>query len=206
MFSVIPFCLLKTPDHLLSDEYKFYPNYTKIDPVLFTFSIANPIAESLAAFLKKIFSNPEVKEAEKKWKYRWKRDTLDSILSLKSNFSSKNKNLNSADAIKFINEALPQYITMQNPNWVIAKLKSNEDVIFEAFPSAKAALYTVFYRFYIAHREPEIQDIFDILINNAVPYLDYVITENFQADILNKVKNADKQFSHIEIDTIRELR
>lgn len=206
LFSVIPFCLLKTPDHLLRDEYKFYPNYTKIDPVLFTFSIAKPTTESLTTFLKKIFSNPEVKEAEKKWKYKWKRDALNSILSLKSNFNSKNKNLNSEDADKFINEALPQYITFQNPNWIKTKLKINEDVIFEAFPSAKAALYNVFYRFYVAHREPEIQDIFDILINNVVPYVDYVITENFQADILRKVKRADKQFSHIEIDTIRDLR
>ncbi|MCJ7647684.1 MAG: hypothetical protein MUP85_03630 [Candidatus Lokiarchaeota archaeon] len=205
-FSVIPFSMLKTPDLLLADEYKHYPFFNKIDPILFTFSMLKPKSESLTLFLNKVFSNKEVKRAEKNWKNKWKQEKLNSILSLKSNFISNNKNLNSSDAKRFLNEALPQYITYQNPSWIKEKLDKNEEIIFDAFPSAKAALYTVFYRFYVANRKPEVQDVFDILINNIVPYLDYVVTENFQSDILMKIKKADKQFAHLEIKSIRHLR
>lgn len=205
-FSLIPFCMLKTPDLLLEDEYKYYPFFNKIDPVLFTFSLFKPKTESLNVFLHKVFSNREVIQAEKNWKFKWKKEKLNSILSLKSNFTSKNENLNSSDAKRFLNEALPQYITVQKPSWIKEKLEKKEEIIFDAFPSAKAALYTVFYRFYVANRQPEVQDIFDILINNIVPYMDYVVTEKFQADILKKIKKADKQFAHLEIKTIRHLR
>jgi len=205
-FSVIPFCMLKTPDAILADEFMHYPYWNKIDPILFAFSLLRPKEESLEYFLNKIFSQHEVISAEKNWKHKWKRDALNSILSLKKNFEPINKNLNSEDAKKFIEEALPQYVISQNLSWSKNRIDKKEEIIFDAFPSAKAGLYTVFYRFYVANREPEIQDIFDILINNVVPYVDYVITENFQADILRKIKKADEQFSHLEINTIKNLR
>lgn len=205
-FSVIPFCMLKTPDAILNDEFQHYPYWNKVDPILFSFSMLRPKEESLEYFLNKIFSQPEVISAEKNWKNKWKRDTLKSILSLKKNFVPINKNLNAEDAKKFIDEALPQYVISHNPIWAKQRIDQKEEIIFDAFPSAKAGLYTVFYRFYVANREPEIQDIFDILINNVVPYLDYVVTENFQADILRKIKKADVQFSHLEIETIKDLR
>ena len=205
-FSVIPFCMLKTPELILQDEFKYYPFINKIDPILFTFSMLRPKSESLTSFLQRVFSNKEVRRAEKKWKNKWKQENLKSMLSLKSNFISTNKNLNSSDAKRFVDEALPQYVTKQNPQWVKEKLYKNEEIIFDAFPSVKAALYTVFYRFYVANRSPELQDVFDILINNIVPYLDYVITENFQSDILMKIKRADQQFAHLEIKTVRDIR
>ena len=155
--------------------------------------------------LTKLFLLPEIKQAEKDWKYKLKQESLNSILSLKSNFISFNKHYNASDAKKFFNDAFLQYIASQNPDWVASKMKKKEAIISDAFPSVKAALYTVFYRFYVADREPETQDIFDIMIYNAVPYLDTVISENFQADILKKLKNIDNQFSHLEILTIKDL-
>lgn len=205
-FSIIPFCMLKTPDAILNEEFQNYPYWNKVDPILFSFSMFRPENESLEYFLNQIFSKKEVISSEKNWKYKWKRETLNNILSLKKNFISKNKNLNSEDAQKFINEALPQYVISHNPMWAKQRINQNEEIIFDAFPSAKAGLYTAFYRFYVANREPEIQDIFDILINNSVPYLDYVVTENFQADILRKIKKADEQFSHLIIETIKDYK
>lgn len=206
LFSIIPFCIMKTPDHILKDEYENYPYINKVDPILFTFSFVRSEEESLKNVLSKFFTRHEIKQAEKDWKFKLKQESLNSMLRLRSNFISSNKHLNANDAKKFMDDALPQYITYQNPSWVEKRLKRNESIIFDAFPSAKSALYTVFYRFYVANRKPVIQDVFDILINNTVPYIDYVITENFQADILRKIKKADEQFSHIEIDTIRVLR
>lgn len=205
LFSLIPIFILKTPDHILQDEYDNYPFYKQVDPVLFAFSFVKPKEESLKNVLTKLFSLPEIIKAEKDWKYKLKQESLNSILSLKNNFLSSNKYFNTSDAIKFFNEAFLQYITSQNPEWVKSKMEKDESIDCEAFPSVKAALFTVFFRFYVADREPKTQDIFDIMIYNAVPYLDIIISENFQADILRKLKKIDKQFSHLEIMTIKDL-
>lgn len=204
-FSVIPLFILKTPDNVLNDEYDNYPFYKNIDPVLFAFSFLKQEKDSLKNVLTKLFSLPEIIQAEKDWKNKLKQDMLNSILSLKSNYVSSNKHFNASDAKKFYNEAFLQYITSQNPKWVLSQLKKGESIDYEAFPSVKSALYTVFYRFYVADRQPETQDIFDILIYNSVPYVDIVISENFQADILRKLKKNDKQFSHLEIFTVKDL-
>ncbi|MDP2301652.1 MAG: hypothetical protein Q8N03_04410 [Ignavibacteria bacterium] len=204
-FSIIPLFILKTPDHILLDEYENYPFYKNIDPILFAFSFLKPEKDSLKNVLTKLFCLPEIIQAEKDWKCKLKQDSLNSILSLKSNFVSSNKHFNTSDAEKFYNDAFLQYITSQNPQWVISRMKKGESIDCDAFPSVKSALYTVFYRFYVADRQPETQDIFDILIYNSVPYVDIVISENFQADILGKLKKNDKQFSHIEIFTVKDL-
>ncbi len=205
-FSIVPFFILKTPELLLDDEFSFYPYYNKINPILFTFSVLKPESDSLKVFLNRIFTNPVVIKAEKEWKYKRKREILDLILSFKKNFISKNDNYNSSDAKRFIEQALPQYIIKQNPQWTKKRLDNNEEIIFEAFPSVIIVLYNVFYRFYVAKREPQIQDIFDIYINNVVPYVDYVITVKFQADILQKFRKANNHFERITVETIKNLR
>jgi hypothetical protein len=86
------------------------------------------------------------------------------------------------------------------------KIDKNEEIKVDAFPSVKTTFYTVFYRFYAENRDPELQDVFDILIFNVVPYLDIVVTERFQGEIFRKIKNRDEMYQDIEILTLRDLR
>lgn len=92
-FSILPFCLLKTSDHLLKEEYENYPYFNKIDPILFKFSPLKAENESLKELLKLIFNKKEIKEAEKLWKYKWKKEALDSMLKLKKILHQKIKTL-----------------------------------------------------------------------------------------------------------------
>lgn len=204
-FSVFPFCLIKTPDLILSEEFKFYPDFTKVDPILFTFSSVRKPDESLEKFLEMVFEKEKVIFSERMWKQKWKKDVLDSLLDLKKNFKPKGKFYNSHDAKEFVELGVPQYLAGQNPDWIEKKLTNNLAVNPNAFPSVKISFYTVFYRFYVARRKPELQDIFDISINNPIPYLDFVLTEKFQADIFHKVQNIDSFINNLEVKTIRDL-
>jgi hypothetical protein len=207
LFSVVPFILVRDPINLLEDEIANYPDPSSVEPVAFAFSMFNPDPEAdLNVFMAKLFSHPEVKKSEGAWGSGWKRESLDAMLALKANFQPSGDSYSAKDAELFVELAAPQYVTSQAPNWVKGLISQGKTPKPEAFPSVKMALYTVFYRFYAEQREPEEQDVFDILIGNIAPYLDGVITENFQAEIYRKVKNRDPFLYHLSIDTVSMLR
>lgn len=207
LFSVIPFCLTSHSYDLLQEELKNYPDPSGIDPIAFAFSMFNqdPQAE-LSKFMGKLFRDRSVRNAELKWRQKWKVESLESILSLRSNFKPRGKRFKADDALRFIDEGVPQYIAGQAPSWTKRFLRSNREFNPHAFPSVKMSFYTVFYRFYAEKREPEIPDVFDILISNVTPYLDLVITEKFQAEIFKKVRNRDSFLDHVRIESIGILR
>ena len=206
LFSVVPFILVKDPINLLQDEINFYPEPANVEPISFVFSMFNSDPNAnLSIFMKKLFSHPGVRRSENSWNGTWKRESLDAMLSLKKNFKPQGDRYNANDAKRFVDQATPQYITAQSPKWVKELINEGKVPFADAFPSVKMALYTVFYRFYAEEREPEEQDVFDILIGNVAPYLDGVITERFQAEIYRKVKRRDKFLKHLTIDTISIL-
>jgi hypothetical protein len=206
LFSVIPFCLTRSPYDLLQDELKNYPDPSEVDPIEIAFSMfsKDPKAK-LSTFMKKLFKERGVKHAEMTWRTKWKAESLDSILSLRSNFQPKGKRFNAEDASRFISEGVPQYIAGQAPSWTKRFLRSKREFDPHAFPSVKMSFYTVFYRFYAEKRKPEIPDVFDVMISNVTPYLDMVITEKFQAEIFRKVKNRDPFLSHVRIESLNIL-
>ena len=206
LFAVIPFCLIRSHYHLMEDELASFPDPSGIEPIAISFSMfAEDPGAKLPTFIPRLFSHPEVKKAEKLWGSGWKQDTLNSILSLKSNFSPRRERYNADDAKRFIEEGVFQYIATQAPQWTKDLLESGREFDPHSFPSVKMMFYTVFYRFYAENRIPEIQDVFDILIANAAPYLDMLITERFQAEIFRKVKHRDSFLEHVSIRTIGSL-
>jgi len=207
LFSVVPFVLVRDPINLLEDEIANYPDPSSVEPVAFAFSMFNPDPDAnLSSFMGKLFSHPEVKRSERAWGSGWKRESLNAMLALKANFQPSGDRYNAKDAGRFVELAVPQYVSSQAPIWVKGLINQGKTPKPGAFPSVKMALYTVFYRFYAEQREPEEQDVFDILIGNIASYLDGVITENFQAEIYRKVKNRDPFLNHLSIDTMSILR
>ncbi len=131
---------------------------------------------------------------------------MESILGLKPNFKPKGKYYSATDAVRFLQEGAIQYIIAENPIWAKRMIENSHIINIDAFPSVKCAFYTVFYRFYAEKREPELQDIFDILITNVTPYMDMIVTEKFQAEIFKKVKRRDKMFENLEIAGLSRFR
>lgn len=204
-FSHIPFNILKSPTNLFADEIKSYPDTFSINPTIYPF---NPFSEKksendLNVLMTNIFNNPIVKKAEEDWNSGWKEDGLKNMLSLKKDFPPSGDNYTSSDLKRFIEIGVPQYVFFFAPEFA----KKNKSVNPIAFPSVKMCFYTVFYRHYDAvNRKHENQDAFDIYISSVTPYVDRVFTENFQAEIVRKVKNRDKMLSNIEVETIQSIK
>ncbi len=206
-FSIFPFLLTKSSIDIFKDEIENYPKYNEIDPILSIFSFISENKElHLNPFFNKLEKNGSFLMYEQQWKSSWKKEALESILNLKNNFSPAGSSYKATDSLRFVREALPQYIYIHETEWSKNLIEKGEEPDPRCFPSIKMSLYTVFFRFYSELREPKIQDIFDISINNIVPYLDAVITEKFQAEIFKKIKRLDDFISHVDIKTINYLR
>lgn len=206
-FSLFPFSLTKSSIDIFNNEIEVYPNYKEINPILTSFSFFNKDKDlHLKPFFEKLERKSSLREYEQKWNSFWKKDALDSIINLKKNFSPSGNRYKSIDGLRFVSDALPQYVYIHAPKWSKKMIAKGEEPNPNCFPSIKMALYTVFFRFYAESREPQIQDVFDISINNIVPYLDLVVTEKFQAEIFRKIQRIDNFISHIDIHTINYLR
>jgi hypothetical protein len=209
VFSLVPFLLLKTHQQIFEEEVKKYPTPDLKEIVGFAFSFVNkdPLANT-RTFLTKLFSDPEVLRTERAWDKELKIESMNSIISLKKNFSMSRSSSNAFDADRFINESLPQYIIFTIPRWVFADKKRFINLQSNAFPSIIMMLYNVFYRFYDDKRKPEENDIFDMLITSSTPYMDIVVTEGFQAETFRKIRNGDKNdfLRRLEIKTLSYIR
>jgi hypothetical protein len=68
-------------------------------------------------------------------------------------------------------------------------------------------LLTVFFRLYEPrNRRPVPQDVFDVLISTPTPYVDVVVTENMQAEILRKARKVFPTVRDVDAYTLRDLR
>jgi hypothetical protein len=76
-----------------------------------------------------------------------------------------------------------------------------------AFPSMKAMIYSVFYRFYSdSERRPRRSDALDIASASALPYVDQAALEKNQADIVrNRIPKVDPFLDRLQIWTFRDL-
>jgi hypothetical protein len=86
-------------------------------------------------------------------------------------------------------------------------VKDGRAVDIDAFPSVKAATFTVFYKFYADKtRKASVSDAYDIIISSAAPYVDAIITENQQAEVLDKTKRRDDFLGDLRVFTLRDFR
>jgi len=201
IFSIVPCFMIKPYYHILKEEINNYPNIDHVDPIIFTFDPFNEKVERrLKYILNTLFTNSQILGSEFEWDNNWKTQVLNSILSLKSNFEPKN-NYDSSDANRFVKKALPNYIHSQFPNKIV-----NDTIDPGPFKSVRLLLYVIFYRFYSENRNPEPQDIFDLMINAATPYMDSAIVEKFQAEIFKKIRNNSVLPATFDIRTLKDLR
>lgn len=202
-FGRVPFGFLKSPNDLFDEEVRAYARTTKTVPSYSAFSPLNPAPEdSLDYVLEKLFREPQILEAERAWNSGWKEDGLSTLLSLKKNFSPRGDRYNAEDGERFIKIAVPQFVSKHAPK-LAGRLKIIEP---DEFPSLKMCLWTVFFRFYAEERKPQPQDAFDIFNSGVTPYVDGVLTEKFQAEIVRKTKKRERTLKHVEVFTLRDFR
>ncbi len=64
----------------------------------------------------------------------------------------------------------------------------------------------VFYKFYVDNRRPSRSDAFDIIISAPTPYVDAIVTERHQAEVIRKIKQRDSFVSTVTPYILKDFR
>ncbi len=199
----MPCCILKPVQILLEDEKESQGNLEKIVPVMDLFLPVG--SKTLEAFIDGFFSLKAIKKIESNWK-KDENETLKVWLSRKKNFIPTKPSQNARDAERYVKEAGLQTLIQLFPKWAQELTENGRSPNIDYFPSLKVSLYSQYYRLYDPNWKPEPQEVTDVQIISASPYMEAVITEAFQAEILKKVKNKVNGLEEIEILTLRDIR
>ncbi len=205
-FSIYPHFLLKPFLFILEEEVEARGNLSPSAVIMNAFSPLGPNPSyQLRRFVKLIFGDPTIRQIEQNWRQQ-EDDILREWIKNKNNFIPSGKTANARDADRYVKDAAIETLIRLFPQWVKQELDANRVPDINQFPSLQVMLYSQYYRIFDSARRPSPQDVTDIEIMSAVPYMDVVITEKFQADVLRKIKPKIAKMTDLEIATLRDIR
>jgi hypothetical protein len=205
IFGLWPCIILKSEEQLFNEELSSYPNPSAINPVLVAGVGSVKPDQRLDKLLDIVFSRKEVAEKEKMW-MKDRISVANDIASLVSNYPPNANTYTIKEIHAFIEMAGFQQIALRAPKFAKRLVDSKVPINISAFPSLKMSLYTVFYKFYVDERKHIESDVFDILISAPTPYIDAIITERHQAEVIKKIKRHDDFIDHVDVKIIKDLR
>ncbi len=206
LFSVLPCVILKSHEQLFADEISHYPSPKTITPIL----VASPGALApkngkLKDILQMVFSDPKNLKNEAIWN-AGRAEVVESMKSYVKNFPPEKGKYSAKQIRAFIEMVGFSQVATRAPEFAKSQIDSGNVVSVDAFPSLKMTIYTAFYKFYVDARHSEPSDTFDIIISADIPYVDAVISENHQVEVIKKIKTKDNFIKHVERFTLRQLR
>lgn len=208
-FSAIPCIMLYPYNLIVQKEYDAYLHNKKI-------TVDNQIANVFTAlgrderydfekFMSTLWSNEELVNALEldislldAVAQNWKQQRLHRITLLNKLGYPKDM-LN--DKFYIMNEKETILKDLRNHN-----LKLLQDIDHVMFPSLRIMEYSLFNRVHMTNKDIKANDVMDIRISSIIPYMDSVITENYQANVYRKASKFIPQMKNIEIFTLRDLR
>ncbi len=202
IFNILPSILIKDYHQLAEEELRVYKGSNKVNPFIATI-FKNPF-EKININIRKIcnsFFTPEFMtqfENDKK-------SILTSILNLKPNYPSNGKAYTKKEIDFFIFAVVTQLITLYNYKFARAIVDSGNFINLKKFPSIQTIAAFAFYKFYISNRRPRLSDIPDLMISSAYPYVDVVITEKNQAELLRQIKKRHEICSDTSVLTLSDF-
>ena len=155
----------------------------------------------LDKFIDNLFRIPAIAKLESEWR---KNDqvVLNSWQTNKVNFTPTKSVQNARDAKQFVHDACIDTLCQIHPDLVQASINANNVSLLQSFPSMRMMLYSQYYRIFDPTWNPNTQEVTDVCISACAPYVDAVVTENFQAEIYKK---AQKHIVGMSV-TIARLR
>jgi len=206
LFSVLPCVILKSHEQLFGDEILHYPDPTNINPILVaSVGVLAPKNGRLKDILDAVFHDPKNLQNEAKWN-AGRSEVVESINSQVKNFPPRQGKYSAKQIREFIEIVGFSQIVIRAPEFAKSKVDSKNVVSIDAFPSLKIMLYTTFYKFYVDNRRVKTSDTFDLLICAATPYVDAVISENHQVEVMKKIKVQDGFIKHVQGFTLKHIR
>jgi hypothetical protein len=204
-FHPLPCVLMKGYEELLQEEVEAYPDPSGIDPCSIAFT---PLGDegNLLSNLPTILSNRELLERERYWNAA-PREIVEGMVSLVANFPPANDKYTAVEIREFIEMAGFSQLVYRAHSFAKRIVDRGQALDIDAFPSLKASLYTAFHKFYLdPTRKPTDSDAFDVIISASVPYVEAIITEAHQAEVLRKIKRRDDFIGDLRVFTLREFR
>jgi hypothetical protein len=135
----------------------------------------------------------------------WRKDEsliMKSWLDMKKNFDPTSDAAKKEDADRYVNDALFQELCKKFPEFV--QKKKIPDL--RKFPSLQAMLYSQYYRIFDTNRNFTYSDVTDVRIMAASPYVDVVITENYQAELFKKFKAKVPLLRKLRVVRVGDLK
>lgn len=121
-------------------------------------------------------------------------------------FHPEKPDANSHDARRYVELALFGFLAAQHPWWMRQMVEAGHSIDPADFPSLQMSLFSQYYRLHEARRPLAPQDVTDVQFAAVIPYVDAVVTEAFQADLIRKVRNDVRGLETVEIVSLRALR
>jgi len=201
-----PCFLLKLQQMILDDEKRSLGNVSTISPLMQAFSpMGHNSSYNFRLFTDKLFLREEFSKLERNWRNE-EAATLQGWLTQKSNFKPKRTVPNADDADDYVMEAGIQSLLASDIQWAQTEINAGRIPNINNFPSLKVILYSQYYRLHDPHWKPESQEVADVLIMSAAPYMDVVVTEAFQAEIFKKIRKKVVGLEKLQIATLKDIR
>ena len=207
-FGALASMMLKGYEELLEEEARAYPDPSGIDPTSLGFSgLIGSDGNRLAKVLPHAFSDKSMMEKERYWN-EGEQSIVDGIVSLVANWPPNAGNVYDASEVRlFLEIAGLQQLAYRAEDFARPFIMEGVYPEIDAFPSLKASLYTVFHKFYVdRNRKPTRSDGFDVINAAATPYVEAVVTESHQAEVLRKTMRRESFMDGLRIFTLRDFR
>ncbi len=205
-FSLCPIFLLKTFQQILDEERKANGEVSLVQPLLQAFSpLGVNESYSIKHFTAKMFSDPFFANYERNWRSE-ESEIIQSWLANKTNFHPTKSAPNARDAEEYLSFSCLQSLARFDLDWLAQEIKQGRDFDISSFPSLRVSLYSQYYRLFDPHWKANPQEVTDVLIYSAAPYMDVVISEAFQAEIFKKIRDKIPEQASTEVFTLRDLR
>lgn len=209
LFDQFPCAVLRSHEQLLDAEAVSYPDVSGVDPLLLCFAgavLTPPGGATLAGSLEGYLSTSEGRATERKW-VGAAPSIVQGMTSLVANYPPAQTTYTPEEIRDFVEWAGFSQIAMRAPAFAASAHERGEAVVIDAFPSIKMTAFTVFYKFYVdTPRRPAESDAFDVIISAPAPYVDAIITERHQAEVIRKTKQQDNFLEKLRVFTLRDFR
>ena len=204
-FSKYPFFLLKLWEDILAEERDTYSTATSASPLLQPFTpLASNRTYSFGEFVDRLVVQEWFVDLELKWR-KEEVQILNSWLANRKNFQPRRQVPNAQDAERYVNEAAIQTLISFFPDWTRSLVERHEAPDVSRFPALQVMLYSQYYRLWDPNWNPRSQEVTDVRIMAAAPYVDVVITEGFQNEIFKKIRTRVPKLREVESVPVRQL-
>jgi hypothetical protein len=106
---------------------------------------------------------------------------------------------------EFVELVAYRQLVIRYESWYKDMLAKKEYSFAEKFPSIQIMCYLTFYKFYINNRNPRLSDVPDLLMATSYPYVDEVIIEKNQAEMIKQIQKKHNFCKNLVTYTIKDF-